>query len=374
MNLHTNKESEIPSKDQGICNMESGACACSECPSSTRRSFLKQAALGAFFVSGAQAGAKEKAASEDLRMASIIDLTLCDGCANEAIPKCVSACKEKNRARFPEPQTPMMDYWPQKKHEDWSSKRGLISRLTPYNWTFVEKLEIDGESVFVPRRCMHCDNAPCQKLCPFGVIGKSEQGAISIDTEFCLGGAKCRDACPWGIPQRQAGVGIYLKLAPKFAGGGVMFKCDMCKDLLERGEKPACEVQCPKNAIIFGNRAEMEREAKRRAEAIGGYIYGMEENGGTSTFYVSKVPFEKIDQKIRSEKQAANDRRPGRPHMRVKIKNPMEKSENLALATLIAPFAGIVGAGIAVYKGRAKEAQKLLARERENVSDNGETK
>jgi Fe-S-cluster-containing dehydrogenase component len=38
-------------------------------------------------------------------------------------------------------------------------------------------------------------------------------GNTVIDHSICFGGAKCRDVCPWGIPQRQASVGIYLKLA-----------------------------------------------------------------------------------------------------------------------------------------------------------------
>lgn len=325
----------------------------------SRRRFFKQVALASTLsLAPLSLKAQEKRIAQETRQASIIDLTLCDGCEGEAMPKCVSACREKNQAKFPEPQKPLMDYWPQKKHEDWSDKRGLTSRLTPYNWTFVEKLEIEGEKVFVPRRCMHCDDAPCLKLCPFGVIGKSKEGAVSIDTELCFGGAKCRDACPWGIPQRQAGVGIYMKIAPKLAGGGSMFKCDMCKDLLAKGEKPSCETRCPKQAILFGAREEMRQEAIRRAEAIGGYIYGMEENGGTATFYVSKVPFEKINETIKSEKAKAGDKKPGRPLMPVGLKNPMEKDENLALATIIAPVAGLFAAGAAVYRSRNKQEEE----------------
>ena len=324
----------------------------------SRRRFFKKVALASTLsLAPLSVQAKEEKTNQK-RIASIIDLTLCDGCEGEAIPLCVKACREKNGASFPEPQKPIMDYWPQKFHEDWSDKRELTSRLTPYNWTFVERLEVEGQKVFVPRRCMHCDDAPCQKLCPFGVIGKSEQGAVSIDPDFCMGGAKCRDACPWGIPQRQAGVGLYMKLAPKLGGGGVMYKCDMCKDLLAKGEKPACEAKCPKGAIVFGEKEAIRAEARRRAERIGGHLYGMDENGGTATFYVSKVPFEKIHAAIQSEKELKGDKKPGRPHMKVGLKNPMEKGENLALATLMAPMAGIFAAGVAVYKGRKERGEE----------------
>ena len=88
---------------------------------------------------------------------------------------------------------------------------------------------------------MHCDNPTCTSLCPFGAISKNKDGAVSIDDGFCMGGAKCRDACPWDIPQRQAGVGIYLKLAPQLAGRGVMYKCNFCADPLAKGPEPVCK-------------------------------------------------------------------------------------------------------------------------------------
>ncbi|ANE35747.1 dehydrogenase/reductase, iron-sulfur cluster subunit [Campylobacter iguaniorum] len=281
--------------------------------------------------------------TDDKNMMSIIDLDLCDGCAGREVPLCVSSCQEKNKDKFPKPTKQMMDYWPQTKHEDYSGKKDDISRLTPYNWTYVQNVEVGGKSMFIPRRCMHCDNPPCQKLCPFGVISKSDEGAVDIDKDFCFGGAKCRDACPWGIPQRQAGVGIYLKVAPKLAGGGVMFKCDMCKDLLAEGKKPTCETSCPKSAIKFGKRSqilELLKDEKRE-------IYGLKENGGTSTVYVSSVKFEDIDEAL--AKKHENQPKMGRPHI-TRINNPLEKSQNLAAATVMAPIAGVLGATFAALK------------------------
>nr|MBP3725468.1 4Fe-4S dicluster domain-containing protein [Campylobacter sp.] len=284
------------------------------------------------------------------KIMSIIDLDLCDGCENLGIPACVNACKIKNANRFPVPKQPVMDYWPQKKHEDYSNQKDNISRLTPYNFTFIQSVEIGNKKVFVPRRCMHCDNPPCQKLCPFGVISKSDEGAVDIDEKFCFGGAKCRDICPWGIPQRQGGVGLYLKVAPKFAGGGAMFKCDMCADLLAKGEKPVCQKACPKRAIKFAPKDEIMALLKNEKREI----YGLNENGGTSTIYLSSVKFEAINEALNKKFEGKN--RMGNPHLK-RVRNPLENSQMLATATLIAPLAGAMAAGITVYKNIKKDAK-----------------
>lgn len=314
----------------------------------TRREFMKRTAVATAITSAAVTGvSKSPVLAKDSRgqYATVLDMSKCDGCKGLAIPECVTACKIKNQERYPEPMENIPDYWPQKKHEDWSQKRDLTNRLTPYNWIFVQNVQVqkDGRTydISIPRRCMHCDNPPCAKLCPFGVIEKTKEGAVAIDHNFCLGGAKCRDVCPWDIPQRQAGVGVYLKLAPKLAGGGVMYKCDFCQDLIAKGEKPACVKSCPKEAIVFGLKNEMVSYANDLAKSIGGYTYGGKENGGTSTIYVSPVSFEAIDAEL--AKQQSSPR----------MDNPeilLDTLNGIGKAMLLAPVAGIFAAGIASYR------------------------
>lgn len=324
----------------------------------TRRSFLKRSTAAGVLTTMALSGVNKAAAeAKDLgvQKGTVIDLTVCDGCKNEEMPLCVSACRLKNEPRFPNPkQEDIQPYWPRKKFEDWSDKKDMINRLTPYNWTFIDRVEVeqDGimEEVFVPRRCMHCDNPTCMNLCPFGAISKDSNGAVSIDDSFCMGGAKCRDACPWDIPQRQAGVGLYLKVAPELAGGGVMYKCDFCADLQKQGKEPACVTACPKNAISFGTKEEMKKYAYERAKEIGGYVYGDKENGGTATFYVSKVPFEKINEAIKQDKQKNIDQKPGRPTMEVGIENKLDSFTGMMQSAMLAPIAGAVTAGVVAYR------------------------
>lgn len=168
---------------------------------------------------------------------------------------------------------------------------------------------------------MHCDKPACALICPFSANHKSKTGAVVIDKNACFGGAKCKTVCPWGIPQRQSGVGLYLDVAPELMGNGVMFKCDMCEDRIKAGQKPACVEACPRNAVVFGTKEEIYAEAEKRAAVMNGHIYGMKENGGTSTVYVSPVPFEEINKAIKKGD--------GKPHMG-EVKSNMKKSEGMA--------------------------------------------
>lgn len=273
------------------------------------------------------------------QLITIIDLDLCDGCPGRAVPLCVSACREQNKDRIPEPQKPIRPYWPKKKFEDFSDRRDEIDRLTPYNLLYVETLSVNGRDIHLPRRCMHCFDAPCCKLCPFGAIDKTKEGAVAIDAHVCFGGAKCRDVCPWHIPQRQAGVGLYLDVAPKFAGGGIMFKCDLCAERLSKGEQPACIPACPRKAMMIGTLEEM---TDRLGEILNGrHVYGRTENGGTATWYVSSIPFETIDAAHRASVGSDTQGRPGFPNARPALASGTV-SAGLALAAPIAALGGAV--------------------------------
>lgn len=324
----------------------------------TRRQFLKRTLASGVTAGLVLGGGSTLAhASTSSRSGTFYDLTKCDGCQGLKTPRCVSACREENSSRFPDPLPPdqIPYYWPNKKREDWQDKKDLTSRLTPYNWTFVQKVSVEHEGsrveVFIPRRCMHCDNPPCANLCPFGAQYKSPEGPVLINKDLCLGGAKCRDVCPWGIPARQAGVGLYMKIAPKYLGAGVMYKCDLCYDRIRKGKGPACVEACPKKAIVFGEVNEMREMAGKRAVEIGGFLYGDKENGGTSTFYVSPAPFEKINKELQAQKSRQPDPgAPGFPLMQAGVGNFLDSANGIMAGMLVAPVAGAMAAGYAAYK------------------------
>jgi hypothetical protein len=95
-------------------------------------------------------------------------------------------------------------------------------------------------------------------------------------------------ACPFGVPKFE-----WTKaLAPKIV------KCEFCIDRLKAGQEPACTATCPREAVIFGKRDELLREAHRRIEENPDFyinrVYGETEAGGTQVLYLSHVPFEKL--------------------------------------------------------------------------------
>jgi len=309
----------------------------------SRRLFLKgglatAAGLAASSIPGATAAAQP---DEGKQLATLLDIRKCIGC--EA---CVEACSEVNSAKYPDPQKPFPKMYPSRVPvEDWSEKKDVNDRLTPYNWLFIQHadVEIAGEQteLTIPRRCMHCVNPPCVKLCPWGAAKQLENGISRIDSDICLGGSKCRKVCPWHIPQRQTGTGLYLDLMPSMAGNGVMYKCDRCYNLIADGEVPACIEACPEDVQTIGPRDEILKKAHALADEINGYIYGEKENGGTNTIYVSPVPFEELNKAIETGK--------GKPHLKP-VEDTMAQANNLAAAMLVAPIAGIAAAVGKFYK------------------------
>lgn len=314
----------------------------------SRRSFLKIGA-GATALAGINLP-KSAVASTDQQLSTLIDLSLCDGCRDLQVPACVTACKAINKEKIPPVVENIPEPWPRKTIEDWSKKKEVLNRLTPYNFIYVHKVVINGKTIFVPRRCMHCDNPACATICPFSANHKEKNGAVIIEQNQCFGGAKCKDVCPWEIPQRQSGVGIYLHVLPGFMGNGVMYKCDLCNERLKEGKRPGCIEACPRRAMLIGPRSEIEKISSERARAMSGFIYGKTENGGTATLYVSPVSFEKINQTI--------EKKPGQPDMKPNVLRRMAATDPLGKAVLAAPVLGIAAGALGWFSRRKEQVKK----------------
>ena len=304
----------------------------------TRRSFLKTSLLGGAAAASSLLLPRTVTASNGEDLCTLLDVRKCIACG-----ACVEACRDINAHKFPELEGPMPAMFPRSRVDiaDWTfpEKRAVRDRLTPFNWLMIQTArgQYKGKDfeLHLPRRCMHCHNAPCVNLCPFGVAFTQRNGIVRIHPDLCMGGGKCKQVCPWHIPERQSGVGSYLNLLPNFAGNGVMFKCDRCYDRVALGELPACIEACPKELQRIGPRKEILERAHRLAGEIDGFIYGENESGGTNTLYVSPVPFDVLNQTIATG--------PGRPHLKG-APDAMTRVNRFASALIAGPVIGAIAA------------------------------
>jgi Fe-S-cluster-containing dehydrogenase component len=158
--------------------------------------------------------------------------------------------------------------------------------LTETQWTVVNRYDTGKGRVFVPRRCMHCNQAACAAACLVKAMKKRTTGHVTWDGN-CLGCRLCMVSCPFDIPKFE-----YSSPTPKIQ------KCTLCWERFQQGKLPGCVEACPTDALLFGPRRQLIEEAKRRIYQNPGryypHIYGEREAGGTSHLYLSPVPFEQI--------------------------------------------------------------------------------
>jgi formate dehydrogenase beta subunit len=147
----------------------------------------------------------------------------------------------------------------------------------------------DGDEMsFVKKQCMHCLDPACVAGCPFNALTKGEYGVVEWEASRCIGCRYCEISCPFDVPRFE-----WTEFNPRIV------KCEMCNFRLAKGEQPACTDVCPTHAVIFGTRADLLAEAKRRiATSPGKYfenrVYGEGDLGGTQVFYLSHLPFDKL--------------------------------------------------------------------------------
>ncbi|MGZ3713002.1 MAG: 4Fe-4S dicluster domain-containing protein, partial [Bdellovibrionota bacterium] len=225
-----------------------------------------------------------------------IDLSSCTGCS-----ACVVACSVENNVP--------------------AVGKDQVQKGREMHWLRIDRYYVgdvaDPEVVFQPMLCQHCDNAPCETVCPVLATTHSDDGLNQMTYNRCVGTKYCANNCPYkvrrfnwfnnnGDMNGSLEHPIPLSKNPEVTlrSRGVMEKCTFCVQRIETGKseakmqgrrageeiRTACQDACPADAIVFGDVNNPEsRVAKLKKENPRGFASLEEMNAAPSITYLSKV-------------------------------------------------------------------------------------
>jgi Fe-S-cluster-containing dehydrogenase component len=227
----------------------------------------------------------------------VIDLDKCTGCA-----ACVVACHAENNV-------------PTVTEEQVVRGRGQ-------HWIRIERYWV-GEYPhlqvrFLPMVCQHCDNAPCEPVCPVYASVHSEQEGLNLQIyNRCVGTRYCANNCPYKMrffnwydpvfpePQEQQ-----LNPDVTVRSAGVMEKCTFCVQRIRRAENaalaqgqslhdgdivPACVQTCPTSALVFGDLNDPESQVAKLLEPNARKFRLFEHLGTSPSVYYLKGGTSRVD-------------------------------------------------------------------------------
>ncbi len=233
--------------------------------------------------------------SHEIKWGMSIDMNSCTGCN-----ACVVSCHAENNV-------PVV------------GKREVL-RYHDMHWLRIDRYFISDENnpdslkgvVFQPMLCQHCDNAPCENVCPVAATNHSTEGINQMAYNRCIGTRYCAQNCPFKVRRfnwadytgadsfpnnrDQQLVGkldsvieqmnddltrMVLNPDVTVRSRGVMEKCTFCVQKLQAAKldakkenrvlggddvKTACQTACPTNAIVFGNAHDKESSVNKVRE------------------------------------------------------------------------------------------------------------
>ena len=240
-----------------------------------------------------------------------VDLNTCTGCN-----ACVVACQAENNV-------PVVGKDQVRKNRDMA-----WIRLDRYFAGEADDPEMLSQAVM----CQHCENAPCETVCPVNATVHSEDGLNLMAYNRCIGTRYCANNCPWKVrrfnyfdynqrpidelywgPLAKKGMADSLKMAKNpnvtVRMRGVMEKCTFCiqriedakiSRLVEAGPTPssetpvaafkvACQQACPNDSLVFGNVADPKSQVSRLREDARAYVMFKYLNVSPRVSYLARI-------------------------------------------------------------------------------------
>ncbi|HEX4153840.1 MAG TPA: TAT-variant-translocated molybdopterin oxidoreductase [Steroidobacteraceae bacterium] len=218
-----------------------------------------------------------------------VDLNACIGCN-----ACVIACQAENNISV--------------------VGKSEVLREREMHWLRIDRY-FEGsatapQSFLQPVLCMHCEEAPCENVCPVGATVHDAEGLNVMVYNRCVGTRFCSNNCPYKV--RRFNFFAYGREQYRPAESwnpdvtvrarGVMEKCSYClqriaeariaadRDSLPVGEvKTACQVACPTQAFTFGNLADPSSAVSQRKQSPLDYAMLEKQNTRPRTTYEALV-------------------------------------------------------------------------------------
>lgn len=235
---------------------------------------------------------------QGVKWAMVIDLNKCVGCG-----ACITACNVENNVAV--------------------VGKEQVLRGREMHWiridTYYSGSQNNPEVFLLPMLCQHCDNAPCENVCPVVATNHSPDGLNQMVYNRCVGTRYCSNNCPYKVRRFN-----FYDYRDHFANGffyqdslkllsnpevtvrsrGVMEKCTFCIQRISEARrrateeqrplkgtdvKTACQEACPAEAIIFGDMHDKDSELYYWRNHKLGYYVLEELNIKPNVTYIAKL-------------------------------------------------------------------------------------
>jgi Fe-S-cluster-containing dehydrogenase component/anaerobic selenocysteine-containing dehydrogenase len=249
----------------------------------------------------------------------VVDLNKCTGCNN-----CVVSCIAENNIA--------------------TVGKEEVKNRRIMHWMRIDRYfseHPDNPKVFhQPVMCQHCDNAPCENVCPVSATMHSNEGLNQIAYIRCIGTKYCINNCPYRVRRfnwfkylnnekfdfNQNSDLSRLVLNPDVTvrERGVVEKCSLCvqriqekkleaklegRPLMDGEIQPACVQSCPSGALVFGNLNDPESKVSQLKSQERNYHLLEQLHTLPSVGYLTKV--RNVEPAVEAEDHPESEEHPG---------------------------------------------------------------